>query len=102
MKSLKLTPKQKEAYELIAKYPGGFLRRHIKMSGTICWRLVDERRNPISNISDRYIDALKELDLFEAGSEPGTYVLKATVSMKAKDDDISHLGIHANSFSKAS
>jgi hypothetical protein len=97
MSEIKLTKKQKEIYQLLLQTKGGFLRRHVKMSGTMCWRLIDSRYAPVSNIGDRYVDALKGHDLFDEGAERGSLVLKENLPVSIRG-----LGIHVGSFSKAS
>lgn len=76
MKALKLTPKQKEVFDLLEKTPGGVVFKHVKPSGTLCYRLLDAKRNPILNIRMGIIEDLIQKGVLVAdGME---YKLSAT------------------------
>src|SRR5687767_13625018 len=91
MKSTKLTPKQKEIFDLLHQFKTGVLRRHVKQSGTVCYRLMDHLVNPVKNVPEYLVDALEEKDLIERGTEPGTFILKATTEESKMD--LSKLGL---------
>jgi len=50
MKSIKLTPKEKELFELLKQTTGGVLRQHVKPTNTVCFRILDEKKNPLLNV----------------------------------------------------
>lgn len=79
MKALKLTPKQREVFQDLQSYPGGVLRQHIKPTGTLCFRLMDIKRNPIKNYRVGLIEELVSKQVIELSKAPGftEYVLKA-------------------------
>lgn len=76
MKALKLTPKQREIFELLKKTEGGVLRQHVKMTNTLCYRLLDKDRNPVYNIRQGIVRDLIDKDVLEL--QGIDYVLKAT------------------------
>lgn len=76
MKAIKLTPKQREIFDLLKKTEGGKLRQHVKKSNTVCYRLLDSAMNPISNIRQGIILDLVDKNLLERDGHD--YVLKAT------------------------
>lgn len=76
--TIKLTPKQRELFEAIKAHPGSILRRHIKMSNTVCFRLLDKGLNPIQNYGVRLVEELVRKEVLQLkGSDA---VLKATSS----------------------
>lgn len=77
MQATKLTEKEKSIFHLLNETPNGFLRQHVKPSGTVCYRLMDSQRNPLMNIQMGVIDRLVSKDVLER--KGFDYVLKATV-----------------------
>jgi len=55
MKSIKLTPKEKEIFEALAGSPGGHLYKHVKPTGLVCYRLLDKDRNPLHNFRENAV-----------------------------------------------
>src|SRR5882672_9786833 len=45
MKGPKLTPKEREIFDLLKMTPGGILRQHINPSNIVCYRLLDSSKN---------------------------------------------------------
>lgn len=82
MKAIKLTPKQREIFELLKATPGGVIRQHIKMSNTVCFRLLDANRNPITNIRFGIVKDLEDKNVLEVDGHD--YVLKATSEIVSK------------------
>lgn len=76
MKAIKLTPKQREIFELLKKTEGGKLRQHVKQSNTVCFRLLDKAMNPIANIRQGIILDLVDKNVLEKDGHD--FVLKAT------------------------
>lgn len=77
MKAIKLTPKQREVFVKLTKNPDGKLRAHIKRSGTMCYRLLDSKLNPLLNVSKGVIDKLKSIQVIEKKGHD--FILCATV-----------------------
>lgn len=71
----RLTPQLQTVYEELQRY-GGRIRRHVSPTGTLCYRLVDARRNPLRNYQKHVIDALIEISLLERDNDTGEYYLK--------------------------
>lgn len=88
MKAQKLTPKQKELFDLLSSMPQAVLFKHVKGTGTICYRLLDEKRNPITNVRQGLVDELIDKDVLERNGNE--YVLKASTESKI---DLSKLGL---------
>lgn len=88
MKALKLTPKQKEIFDYLTSIPGGVLFKHVKPTGTICYRILDGNRNPVMNVRCGLVDDLIEKDVLERNGND--FVLKATTEKKM---DLSKLGL---------
>lgn len=61
---------------MLKSTPGGVLRQHIKMSNTVCFRLLDEDVKPVSNIPYGMVIKLRDKDVIELNGSD--YVLKAT------------------------
>jgi hypothetical protein len=80
MKSIKLTKKEKEIFESLAGTPGGFLFKHIKPSGTVCYRLMDKDRNPIANHSEAKVQELINKGVLEIDNMG--IVTKATLGVE--------------------
>lgn len=76
MKAIKLTPKEREIFELLKQTEGGILRQHVKPSNTICFRLLDAKRNPIVNIRQGIVLNLKDKNVLDVAGHD--FVLKAT------------------------
>lgn len=76
MRAIKLTPKERELYNALKSLPGGVLFQHIKPSNTVCFRLLDEKRNPVANYRYGVVHNLIEKDILERQGHD--YVLKAT------------------------
>lgn len=77
MKAIKLTPKQRELFDELKRFPGGCLRQHIKGTNTVCYRLLDAARNPISNWRYGIVHDLADKDIIEINKTTGDYTLKA-------------------------
>ena len=88
MKAQKLTPKQKEIFDLLSSLPNAVLYRHVKPTGVICYRLLDEKRNPLLNVRMSFVEQLIEKDVLEKSGHE--YILKATTDNKM---DLSKLGL---------
>lgn len=80
MKALKLTPKQKEIFDMLTEKKGSVLFKHVKPTGVICYRLLDANRNPVMNIRSGLVDELISKDVLEKSGHE--YVLKATTEQK--------------------
>lgn len=89
MKSTQLTPKQRELFEKLKDTVGGRLRKHIRPSNIVCYRLLDAEMNPIMNVRCGLVDALIEKDLLDVSGFD--FVLKATSG--EAEMDISKLGL---------
>jgi hypothetical protein len=76
MKAIKLTPKERELFEALKSIQGGVLRQHVKQSNTICFRLLDEKFNPIKNYRYGLVHNLIDKNVLELAGHD--YVLKAT------------------------
>lgn len=76
MKAIKLTPKQREVFELLKKTEGGVIRQHVKMSKTLCFRLLDKDRHPIANIGYGIVMTLRDKNVLDINGHD--FVLKAT------------------------
>lgn len=76
MEAIKLTPKERELFEELKAYPGGFLRQHIKGTNTVCFRLLDAKSNPIQNYRYGLVHNLISKNILELKGHD--YVLKAT------------------------
>lgn len=76
MKAQKLTRSEKELFDHLQSTPGGILRKHIKGTGTLCYRLLDGAKNPLRNYRQGLVDQLKDKDVIEL--QGWDYVLKAT------------------------
>ena len=92
MKPLKLSNRQKQVYDLLVDNPGGFVRRYVKPNNTICWRVLDEKLNPLLNASDFVIDGLIDKGVLELDKVKQNYVLKADTK-ETCTMDISKLGL---------
>lgn len=88
MKALKLTPKQKEIFDMLTEKKGAVLFKHVKPSGVICYRVLDEKKNPVANVRCGLVDQLIEKDVLERDGHE--YILKATTETAM---DISNLGL---------
>lgn len=88
MKALKLTPKQKELFDALTSLQGGVLFKHVKPTGTICYRVLDKNRNPVMNVRSGLVDELVSKDVLERSGND--YVLKASTDNKI---DVSKLGL---------
>ena len=84
MKSRKLTPKQREVFDLLNKTGGGLLRQHIKPTGLVCWRLLDAEARPILNVSESIVWNLVDKDVLQKDGQ--NYILKATIG----NDNVIH------------
>jgi hypothetical protein len=58
MTKIPLTKAQRKAFKLIQKYDPVSLRHHTKMTGTVCYRLLDASLTPVVNIRRGVIDRL--------------------------------------------
>lgn len=76
MKAQRLTPAEKELFDSLHQTPGGVLRKHVRPTGTLCYRLLDDKMNPIKNYRQGLVDKLKDKDVLEMRG--WDYVLKAT------------------------
>lgn len=76
MKSIRLTPKQKEIFDLLTAYKTGCLYKHVKPTGLICYRLLDDKRNPVMNIRFGIVDDLIDKQVLETSGHE--LVLKAS------------------------
>ena len=91
MNHLKLSKRQSEVYNLLCENPGGFVRRHVRHNNNVCWRVLDEKLNPLLNTTDFVIDGLVEKGVLELDKSNHNYVLKADTD-KSSTMDISKLG----------
>jgi hypothetical protein len=91
MKALKLTPRQKEVFDTLTRIPGGVLYKHVKPTGLICYRLLDDKKNPVMNIRSGLVDELLDKEVLDR--DGNNYVLKATTESKI---DIKNLGLVKN------
>jgi hypothetical protein len=89
MKSVKLTPKQKELFDLLNSTPEGVLYKHVKPTGLVCYRLLDSKRNPVGNFRQGLVEDLIDKDVLEKKSGTYEYALKATT----EKIDYSNLGL---------
>ncbi len=80
MKSLKLTPKEKEVFVAISSAPNSVLYKHVKPTGTICYRLLDNSKNPIANFRENIVQKLIDKDVLAIDNHG--VVTKATVDIK--------------------
>ncbi len=76
MKAIKLTPKERELFEILKETPGGILRQHIKGTNTVCFRLLDAKVNPVQNFRYGLVMNLRDKDIIELQGHD--FVLKAT------------------------
>lgn len=76
MKAQKLTPAEKELFDSLHQTPGGFLRKHVKPTGTVCYRLLDANVSPIKNYRQGLVDKLVDKDVLQM--KGFDYILKAT------------------------
>jgi hypothetical protein len=76
MKATKLTPKERELFEALKSTEGGKLRQHIKPSNTVCFRLLDNKLNPVQNVRFGLVMQLRDKDIIELSGHD--WVLKAT------------------------
>lgn len=90
MKAQKLTPKQKELFDMLTSLNGGVLFKHVKPTGTICYRVLDNKRNPVFNVRCGLVDELIQKDVLEKVPNTFEYVLKATTENKI---DVSKFGL---------
>lgn len=58
MKSIKLTPKEKEIFEAMTNSPGSYLYKHIKPTGLVCYRHLDKDKNPLANFQEAKVQGL--------------------------------------------
>jgi len=79
MKAIKLTPKERELFEELKSTPGGVLRQHIKPSNTVCFRLLDEKFNPVKNYRYGIVHQLIDKNVLQLQGHD--YILKATSSL---------------------
>lgn len=84
MQALKLTPKQKEVFDMLSTLKGAVLFKHVKPSGTMCYRVLDAEKRPVMNLQMHIVDALISKDVLDRNGNE--YVLKATT--EKKDDSI--------------
>jgi hypothetical protein len=89
MKALKLTPKQKEIFDLLSSMKGAVLFKHVKPTGLVTYRVLDASRNPVMNVRMGLVDELISKQLLER-TENHEYILRATTEEKM---DISKLGL---------
>jgi len=78
MKAIKLSKKERELFEQLKslnKNGGGRLRQHVKMSNTVCFRLLDKDFNPVSNYRYGTVHNLIDKNILELNGID--YVLKA-------------------------
>lgn len=76
MKGPKLTPKQREIFEILKRTEGGVLRQHVNPSNIVCFRLLDAAKNPVCNYQYRVIRQLIDKDVLQISGID--YILKAT------------------------
>jgi hypothetical protein len=76
MKAIKLTPTQRQVFELLKKTHGGKIRRHIRPSNTVCFRLLDKNMNPLMNIRYHIVQELIEKEVITI--QDHDYILTAT------------------------
>lgn len=88
MKAQKLTPKEKEIFEVLTSIPGGVLFKHIKPTGLVCYRVLDAKRNPIMNVRQGIVDNLVDKDVLEKNGFD--FILKASTESKM---DMRNLGL---------
>jgi hypothetical protein len=88
MKAQKLTPKEKEVFDMLTSLPGGVLYKHVRPTGTVCYRVLDGKRNPVINVRQGIVDNLIDNDVLEKNGFE--YVLKATTEKKI---DVSKYGL---------
>lgn len=77
MKAVKLTKNEKELFDLLLQNPGGVLRQHVKPTKTVCFRVLDAKRNPLKNIRYGLVYQLKDKNILDTLPD-GDFVLKAT------------------------
>lgn len=77
MKARKLTRVQRAAFETISRHPKGILRQHVKGTGLVVWRLLDDKMNPIANFSEHVIYGLQSKDILEKRDDK-TFIIHAT------------------------
>lgn len=63
MKSIKLTPKEREVFVAISSTPDSVLYKHVKPTGTICYRLLDNKKNPVANFREATVQKLIDKDV---------------------------------------
>lgn len=80
MKSIKLTPKEKEIFGALSATDGGVLFKHVKITGTVCYRLLDKNKNPLANYREGTVQSLIEKEVLQIDN--GGYVTKATIETK--------------------
>lgn len=78
MKATKLSPKQREVFQALKEAPNGVLRQHIKPNNSVCFRLLDYKKNPIANYRMGIVLTLADKNLIEL-TPNGDYILKATI-----------------------
>lgn len=83
-----LTPKEKELFEKLIATEDGFLRRHKTMTGNFCFRLLDNKINPISNYKSEVVKSLIEKGWLKLDGDK--YFVRAIIKEKM---DISKLGL---------
>ncbi len=76
MNATKLTPKQRELFEKLKATPGGVLRKHVKPTNIVCYRLLDKDMRPLSNYTMSLVDKLIDKDILYLNGFD--YQLKAT------------------------
>lgn len=72
----KLTQKQNDALVLFTKYKSGRLRGHRATNGAACFRLLDEKLNPIANLDYDAVKQLQESNILRIHDE--SYTLNLT------------------------
>lgn len=60
MKSVKLTKGQYEIFQALSRQEGAYLYKHVKPTGTICYRLLDKEQNPLANFREGSVHDLIE------------------------------------------
>ncbi len=64
MGKITLTTAQKDVVESIILH-NGTLRKHVKPSGSQCYRLVDAQLNPVRNVTTQVAEDLHQLSVLD-------------------------------------
>lgn len=69
-----LSRSQETFLAVIAGHPNGTIKKHMKGSGTVVWRLFDDKMNAVSNIPSATMNALLDKGFLKKDGDKITIV----------------------------